>query len=225
MATSPTTKSALLSGAAKDDAVGLNGDFTFTIADLLGNDPGGAAKVNVAYGVLLRRRRKRRIRPIRHGTFSTATIITSSRRHLIYDSHRIGATDFQYSVQIGNKGTWSQADVDVTAPAAARWPRALFIENFDGYDRHPSSRRRRLLAAQPTSRAGPVGTVRQRPVPRTGLQWLLQHRHHVWRGRGSVLARHPEQPGPIDLSHVFTDTTAAVDGKTAVLSFDIAMQT
>ncbi len=47
MATSPTTKSALLSGAAKDDVVGLNGDFNFTIADLLGNDPGGAAKVDV----------------------------------------------------------------------------------------------------------------------------------------------------------------------------------
>jgi hypothetical protein len=47
MATSPTTKSALLSGAAKDDAVGLDGDFTFTINDLLANDPGGAAKVDV----------------------------------------------------------------------------------------------------------------------------------------------------------------------------------
>ena len=39
MATSPTSKSAPLSGAAKDDAVGLNGDYTFTIADLLANDP------------------------------------------------------------------------------------------------------------------------------------------------------------------------------------------
>jgi hypothetical protein len=47
MATSPTTKSALQSGAAKDDHVGDNGDYVFTIADLLGNDPGGAAKVDV----------------------------------------------------------------------------------------------------------------------------------------------------------------------------------
>ena len=39
MATSPTSKSALQSGAAKDDHVGDNGDYVFTIADLLGNDP------------------------------------------------------------------------------------------------------------------------------------------------------------------------------------------
>src|SRR5262245_54579176 len=45
VSTSPKSQSALLSGAAKDDHVGLNGDFTFTIADLLANDPGGAAKV------------------------------------------------------------------------------------------------------------------------------------------------------------------------------------
>ena len=61
MATLSTTKSALLSGAAKDDVVGLNGDFNFTIADLLGNDPGGAAKVNVDtqffFGVAAGRRR------------------------------------------------------------------------------------------------------------------------------------------------------------------------
>ena len=34
-------------------------------------------------------------------------------------THWSGATDFQYFVQIGNKGTWSQADVDVTAPEPA----------------------------------------------------------------------------------------------------------
>ena len=47
MATSPTSKSALCSAAAKDDAVGLDGDYTFNIADLLANDPGGAAKVSL----------------------------------------------------------------------------------------------------------------------------------------------------------------------------------
>ena len=31
-------------------------------------------------------------------------------------------------------------------------------------------------------------------------------------------------PGQIDISHTFTDTTAAVDGKTSVLSFDIGIQ-
>ena len=47
MATTPTSKSALTSGAAKDDTVGNDGHFTFTIKDLLANDPGGAAKVDV----------------------------------------------------------------------------------------------------------------------------------------------------------------------------------
>jgi hypothetical protein len=48
MGTSPTTQSAQLSGAAKDDVVGLNGDFNFTIADLLANDPGAVAKLNLS---------------------------------------------------------------------------------------------------------------------------------------------------------------------------------
>lgn len=47
MATSSTTQSALLSGAAKDDVVGLNGDYIFTVKDLLANDPGGAAKLDL----------------------------------------------------------------------------------------------------------------------------------------------------------------------------------
>lgn len=47
MGTSTTSNSAQNSGAAKDDVVGLNGDYDFTIADLLKNDPGGAAKVDV----------------------------------------------------------------------------------------------------------------------------------------------------------------------------------
>ena len=47
MATSSTESVSLRSGAAKDDVVGLNGDYTFTISDFLANDPGGAAKVNV----------------------------------------------------------------------------------------------------------------------------------------------------------------------------------
>ena len=45
-----------------------------------------------------------------------------------------GGHDFDYFVQIGNKGTWSQAHVDVTAPVCE--PHAgdnLFTENFDGY--------------------------------------------------------------------------------------------
>ena len=54
--------------------------------------------------------------------------------HGITDNHdgtytiKVDAEDFSYFVQIGNKGTWSQADVDVTAPPAAcraRWRTSL----------------------------------------------------------------------------------------------------
>ena len=50
MATSPTSKSAPLSNAAKDDALGHDGDFTFTIADLLANDAGGARASTFFFG-------------------------------------------------------------------------------------------------------------------------------------------------------------------------------
>ena len=44
MGKSPTDKSTLKNGAAKKDFVGDDGDFTFSINDLLANDPGGANK-------------------------------------------------------------------------------------------------------------------------------------------------------------------------------------
>jgi hypothetical protein len=133
MATSPTTKSALQSGAAKDDHVGDNGDYVFTIADLLGNDPGGAAKVDVTKQFL----------------FGTTQAEWANQKGYLAD-HGItdngdgtftinaGATDFQYMVQIGNKGTWSTANVDVTAPPKAPVDThhdgaLLFEENFDTY--------------------------------------------------------------------------------------------
>ena len=114
MATSPTSKSALTSGAAKDDHVGDNGDYVFTIADLLGNDPGGAAKVDVHKQFLF-------------GTTQAdwADQVGYLAKHGITDNGdgtftiNAGATDFQYMVQIGNKGTWSTAYVDVTAPPKA----------------------------------------------------------------------------------------------------------
>jgi len=110
MPTSPTSKSALQSGAAKDDAVGLHGDYTFTIADLLGNDPGGAAKVDVS---------KQFFFGSAADQFHQAEYLAC---HGIVDNGNgtytltSDAIDFDYMVQIGNKGTWSQAHVDVTAP-------------------------------------------------------------------------------------------------------------
>src|SRR5215475_10725894 len=111
MATSPTSKSALLSGAAKDDHVGQDGDFAFTIADLLANDPGGAAKADVS----------------KQFFFGSTAADQADQAgymaaHGIIDNHdgtftlKSDAIDFDYFVQIGNRGTWSVAHVDVTAP-------------------------------------------------------------------------------------------------------------
>src|SRR5262245_28441730 len=100
MATSPTSKSATQSGAAKDDVVGLDGHYTFKIAGLLANDPGGANKIGV-------------------GQFFCGNTAADQAdqagylaKHGIIDNHdgsftlTSAATDFSYFVQIGNKGTW-----------------------------------------------------------------------------------------------------------------------
>ena len=218
MATSPTSKSALLSGAAKDDAVGLNGDFTFTIADLLANDPGGAAKVSAGTQFFFG-----------DTAADQADQVTYLATHGIIDNGdgsytlTADATDFKYFVQIGNKGTWSQADVEVTAPEPTPEPHKgdfLFGENFDGIE----------------------GNV----IPASGSFWQpVDLAVHGWTGATGVelgangyltipttsgdgnqafWLDSQKSPGPIDISHEFTDLTAAVDGKTAVLSFDIAKQ-
>jgi hypothetical protein len=117
MATSPTSKSALLSGAAKDDALGHDGDFTFSIADLLANDPGGAAKVDLTKQFFFGDA------PAANGGVPTAAqqdayLLAHGITHNADGTYTIGAdaTDINYFVQIGNKGTWSAAHVDITAP-------------------------------------------------------------------------------------------------------------
>jgi hypothetical protein len=133
MATSPTSKSALKSGAAKDDAVGQDGDFTFTIQDLLANDPGGAAKVSVDkqffFGDTAADQADQGGYMASHGI-----VMNADGTFTITDA----AIDFNYFVQIGNKGTWSTAHVDVTAPEPTPEPEphagdVLFTENFEGY--------------------------------------------------------------------------------------------
>ncbi|QIG49428.1 hypothetical protein G5V57_17915 [Nordella sp. HKS 07] len=124
MAQTPTSKSAPVNNAAKDDVVGLNGDYTFTLADLLANDPGGAAKVSTATQFFFGNTTDYVGIDFAHGGLPS---IEQQKAYLL--SHNIvsnaafteftigvGGTDFEYMVQIGNKGTWSQADVHVTAP-------------------------------------------------------------------------------------------------------------
>jgi hypothetical protein len=102
MATSPTSKSAPLSNAAKDDVLGSDGVFTFKISDLLANDAGGAKASSFFFG------------SGDNGGLSQADYMSA---HGIVQnpdgSYTATGGDFEYSVQIGNKGTWSTAHVDV----------------------------------------------------------------------------------------------------------------
>src|SRR3954447_20328291 len=137
MGTSPTTQSAQQSGAAKDDVVGLNGDLTFTIADLLANDPGGANKLagHFFFGTIQWYADHNIVIDWAHGGVPTqanqdaylATNGITTTDHITYTINA-GATDIDYMVQIGNKGTWSVAHVDVAHAGAS-----LFSENFEGY--------------------------------------------------------------------------------------------
>jgi hypothetical protein len=110
LATSPTSKSATQSGAAKDDILGADGHFTFSISDLLANDPGGAAKVDITKQFFF------------GDTAADQANAGYLAAHGITDNGNgtytieVGGRDFNYFVQIGNKGTWSQGAVDVTAP-------------------------------------------------------------------------------------------------------------
>jgi len=224
MATSPTTKSALLSGAAKDDAVGQDGDFTFTIQDLLGNDPGGAAKVDISKQFFFGDA------PVGGG------LPTIEAQKAYLDLHGItyndtfteftigvDATDITYMVQIGNKGTWSTANVDVTAPEVeCGVGDNLFTENFDNYTETQK------YYDPADSDVFVFGTVDLNAAH----QWTNPSNVELGAdGYGGIKSTSGDawldtqnSPGQIDISHTFTDTTAAVDGKTSVLSFDIGIQ-
>jgi hypothetical protein len=113
MPTSPTHTSTPVNNAAKDDAIGQDGDFTFTIQDLLDNDPGGAAHLDLEtqffFGSTPEDQADQAGYLAEHGIIDNGDgtyTLTSD------------ATDFKYFVQIGNRGTWSIGSVDVTAPPA-----------------------------------------------------------------------------------------------------------
>jgi hypothetical protein len=223
MATSPTTKSALLSGAAKDDAVGLNGDFTFTIQDLLGNDPGGAAKVDVNkqffFGDTAADQADQAGYLAAHG-------ITDNGDGT-YTINSDALDSFSYFVQIGNKGTWSQADVDVTAPpveepCVPHLGDALFTENFDNYQEtqkyyDPADSDVFVFGTVDLNAASGWTNPSNVELVATGYGGIESTSGDAWLDTQN-------SPGQIDISHTFTDTTAAVGGKTSVLSFDIGIQ-
>jgi len=217
---SPAAPNVLKNNAAKDDAIGQDGDFTFTIEDLLKNDPGGANKLagHFFFGDSATDQGNQAQYLIDHGIQDNGdgsyTLLST-------------ATDFHYFTQIGNNGTWSQALVDVAAPPAPE-PHlggSLFTENFDGYD----------SSVQQTYQDGGVDVFATVNLASAS----------GWQNTGSDPAKSElgangygtiettsggfwfdtqNTPGQVNISHDFTDATAAVGGKTSVLSFDAAMQ-
>ena len=223
MGQTTTSNSTLINGAAKDDSVGGDGSFTFTIADLLANDPGGAAKVDTETQF-----------------FFGDTAEDQADQAAYLEAHNItdngdgtytieaGATDFNYFVQIGNKGTWSTAAVDVTAPEVEIDPHlggALFTENFDGYDESVQQTYQdngvdvfasvNLTAASGWTDSG--SNPANSELGADGYGTIDATTDGFWFDSQN-------SPGPVDISHTFTDTTAAEGGVTSVLSFDIAKQ-
>lgn len=222
MAQTPTSNSALINNAAKDDALVVDSPtFTFTIADLLANDPGGAAKVNVATQFFF---------GDPEDQFNQAAYMLA---HGIVDngdgtfSLTGDAIDFEYMVQIGNKGTWSQADVSVTLPEPdPHSGDTLFVENFDGYGEDTQ-----------TTYFDPPGTAVFASVDLNSASgWTGAANSELGAdGYGDIETTSGvgeeafwldtmNSPGQIDISHTFTDSTDPVGGKTATLEFDVAKQ-
>ena len=133
MGQTPTSNSPLSNNAAKDDAIGNDGVFitptNHCSPSVLANDPGGANKLadHFFFG-------------------ATATADQGMTAQIDYLKNVAGFSydavnkvftidgtmnDFNYFVQIGNKGTWSEATVDVTASHPHASDTALFAENFD----------------------------------------------------------------------------------------------
>jgi hypothetical protein len=194
-----------LSGAAKDDAVGLNGDFTFTIQDLLANDPGGAAKVNIDSQVLFGTTQEDW--DDQEGYLSDHGITFGE----VTDTYTVTdkATDFQYMVQIGNKGTWSIADVDVANDL-------LFFEGFDDYTLAPPAvgwEAVDLTEGGWATNAGGAATE-------VALDGYGYQANTIEGTSGDYCLDTQATDGPIDISHTFNDPT----GGKVQLSFDIGSE-
>src|SRR5262249_10527864 len=112
----------------------LNGDYTFTVDELLANDPGGAAKLGISGQVFFGDSGTRDQSATGQADYLASHGITKISDAVggIYSIYS-GASGFNYFVQIGNKGTWSEAHVDVAGtPPPPFVPTLLFSDNFDG---------------------------------------------------------------------------------------------
>ena len=124
MATSKTSQSAPLSGVAKDDALGADGNFTFTISDLLANDGGSVKNLteHFVFGTNAADWADQDKYLADHG-------ITYNEADHTYTINSDGS-DFHYMIQTGNKGTWSTANV---GSGQLRRRPCKIVENWDRF--------------------------------------------------------------------------------------------
>jgi hypothetical protein len=203
-----------VSGVAKDDAVGLDGDFTFRISDLLANDGGSVKDVasQFRFGTTEADWADQTAYLTKHGITAN-----SDGSYTIHS----GADDFQYMMQTGNKGTWSTANVDVTAPEPHLGDN-LFTENFDGYQEtqkfyDPADSSHFVFGTVNLETASGWTNASYVELGANGYGDIASTTGEAWLDT-------QKSQGQIDISHVFQDTTAAIEGKTAVLSFDVGVQ-
>jgi hypothetical protein len=222
MTQSPTSKQVTINNAAKDDTLGDDGQFTFThdqlVAKLLANDPGGAAKLDLSKQFFFGDRAD----GPRDQKAQDDYLALHHIAHNADGSYIIGedATDINYFVQIGNRGTWSEAHVDVTAPVPHAG-KALFVENFDGYD----------SSVQQIYQDGGVDVFATVDL-KAASGWVTNDVSELGvNGYGEIETTSDDfwfdtqnSPGQVNISHAFTDQTDSINGQTAVLSFDAAVQ-
>jgi hypothetical protein len=211
------------SGTTDNDVVGANGNYTFTIAQLLQNDVNAKAST-FFFGDGLD--------ALKQTEYMAA--------HHITDNHNGTYTaaagfDFDYSVWTGKGlcGSFSNADVDVKdapPPVVGHLGGSLFSESFENV---PASSVVSYIDGSYNGTASQTVAV----VADFGVNGWTGAGHTELVFDGSLLndAVNPatsgvlwldtqNSPGGIDISHTFTDSTAAIAGKTAVLSFDIGKQ-
>src|SRR6476660_5882702 len=141
MSQTPASQQVPINNAAKDDSIGNDGLFHYTydelVAKVLANDPGSVAKLNINTQFFFG---DSATDP--HTLQDQINYLTSDKVGFSYDTGTKVFTidgdtqNFDYFVQMGNKGTWSEANVDVTNPNAHLGD-SLFTEDFDTYQGQP----------------------------------------------------------------------------------------
>ena len=234
----------MVNNAAKDDVITEGGSFT--IADLLANDPGGANKlaghfffgetsdysgVNFAAGNIPTIQQQLDYLAHLGVTALDDTTDLQSLDGVHFTASFEAAENFSYSVQIGNKGTWSSADVGIK-DATPHVGQSLFTENFEGYNTDSNvvnaGGAYEVVVANMANDNGGAATGGWAGATATSVELgganyggVLANNSH-WSDTQSTVdgVSGLSDTGQISMSHGFTDPT----GGSVQLSFDIGKQ-